>query len=81
MTTAATTPTGFLIRGSLVFDGTSERLIEGKDVLVRDGRIAGFASGITAGDGVVTLDADGRTLMPGLIDAHYHSMLNFWPIS
>ena len=80
--TPAATPSGqFLIRGARVFDGTSERLIEGKDVLVRDGKIAGFASGITAGNGVVTLDADGRTLMPGLIDAHYHSMFNFWPVS
>ena len=81
MTTTATTPNQFLIRGAQVFDGTSQQLIDGKDVLVRDGKIAGFARGITAEDGVVTLDADGRTLMPGLVDAHYHSMFNFWPIS
>lgn len=81
MTTTATTPNQCLIRGAQVFDGTSQQLIDGKDVLVRDGKIAGFARGITAEDGVVTLDADGRTLMPGLIDAHYHSMFNFWPIS
>lgn len=27
------------------------------------------------------IDAKGKVLMPGLIDAHWHSVLNFWPIS
>ncbi|MCA9452308.1 MAG: amidohydrolase family protein, partial [Nitrospira sp.] len=27
------------------------------------------------------IDGSGRTLMPGLTDAHWHSMFNFWPIS
>jgi len=27
------------------------------------------------------LDGKGRTLMPGLIDAHWHTMLSFWPVS
>jgi len=30
---------------------------------------------------VNVLDGKGGTLMPGLTDAHYHSMLNFWPVS
>jgi len=30
---------------------------------------------------VNVIDGKGRTLMPGLIDAHWHSMLNFWPVS
>ncbi|MGE5267723.1 MAG: amidohydrolase family protein [Deltaproteobacteria bacterium] len=30
---------------------------------------------------VTVIDGKGRTLMPGLLDAHYHSMLNFWPVS
>jgi imidazolonepropionase-like amidohydrolase len=30
---------------------------------------------------VSIIDAKGRTLMPGLIDAHWHMMFNFWPIS
>jgi len=30
---------------------------------------------------VDVIDGKGRTLMPGLIDAHWHTMLNFWPIS
>lgn len=30
---------------------------------------------------VKVIDGKGRVLMPGLIDAHWHTMLNFWPIS
>lgn len=30
---------------------------------------------------VKVIDGKGRTLMPGLIDAHWHTMFNFWPIS
>jgi len=30
---------------------------------------------------VNVIDGKGRTLMPGLIDAHWHVMFNFWPIS
>lgn len=30
---------------------------------------------------VNVIDGKGRTLMPGLIDAHWHSMFCFWPIS
>lgn len=74
-------PGGLLFRGARVFDGTSTKLIEGKDVLVRDGKIAAFGEGIAAEAGVATVDVDGRTLMPGLIDAHYHSMFSFWPVS
>ena len=30
---------------------------------------------------VHVIDGKGRTLMPGLIDAHWHTMFNFWPMS
>lgn len=30
---------------------------------------------------VKVIDGKGRTLMPGLIDAHWHTMFNFWPMS
>ena len=40
-------------------------------MLVRDGRIAAVGDEPGNGD-AVTIDLDGRTLMPGLIDAHAH---------
>ena len=30
---------------------------------------------ITPPDGATVIDAGGRTLMPGLIDAHWHTMM------
>ena len=43
-------------------------------VLVEDGRVAriGAAGAIAAPDGARRIDCGGRTLMPGLTDAHVH---------
>ncbi len=57
-----------------LFDGTSRPVRDGASVLVDDGRIARVGDASDAPpEGVVTLDLDGRTLMPGLIDAHAHA--------
>lgn len=59
----------FAIRNVRVFDG--ERTIARTDVLVRDGLIAAVGGHMPAG--VVEIDGSGRTLLPGLIDAHTHA--------
>lgn len=59
-----------LFRNARVFDGT--RVIAQSDVLVRDGRIAAVAPGIGVPEGAQVIDASGKTLLPGLIDAHAH---------
>lgn len=49
---------------------TPEAVLEGRDLLVRDGRIAAL---VDAGDrpaGVAVLDADGGWVLPGFIDVH-----------
>ncbi len=61
----------FLIRNAQVFDGT--RSLGQRDVLVRDGRIAGVERKIEAPAGVAVVDGSGKTLLPALIDAHTHS--------
>lgn len=63
-----------LITNARVFDGTSERLSAPTSVLVQGRLIAGIGVSLAAAPGVVTIDAGGRTLMPGLIDAHWHAM-------
>lgn len=62
---------GFAIRDVRVFDG--ERVLARANVLVRDGRIAAVGSTVAIPDGITVIDGDGRTLLPGLIDAHTHS--------
>ncbi|MFO1082111.1 MAG: amidohydrolase family protein [Reyranellaceae bacterium] len=55
----------------LVLDGVDSTQ-PGHAVLVRDGRIAAVARGPLAVDDATVIDLAGRTLMPGLIDAHAH---------
>jgi imidazolonepropionase-like amidohydrolase len=63
-----------LIKGARIFDGKSPDLIEGQDVLVEQGKITRISKDIKAPDGVITIDAAGLTIIPGLIDAHWHSV-------
>jgi len=72
---------GTLIANVNVFDGQHENLIEKAWVLVEGNRIKQVSTKKIAAAGATVIDGGGRTLMPGLTDAHYHSMLNFWPVS
>jgi imidazolonepropionase-like amidohydrolase len=58
-----------------IFDGTSGKLVEGQGVLI-EGRLikALVGSGETV-DNADIIDCGGRTLMPGMIDAHWHTIL------
>ena len=64
-----------LITGARIFDGVSDTLIEGQDVLIEDGMIAQVAAGIAAPEGATVIDAAGRVMTPGFIDSHAHLML------
>jgi imidazolonepropionase-like amidohydrolase len=63
-----------LISGGTVLDGTGAAPRTAEDVLLRDGRIAALGPAAAAGadEGTERVDATGRTVMPGLIDAHTH---------
>jgi len=61
---------GLLIRNGTAID-PSQGLHEVRDVLIREGRIAGIGKGLKA-DGAEVLDASGMLVMPGLIDLHVH---------
>src|SRR3954465_11659635 len=62
-----------LIRGARIIDGTGAPWFLG-DVQISDGRIISIGPSLRA-DGSDTLDADGRYLAPGFIDAHCHDDL------
>ena len=64
-----------LFRDVRVFDGRSTALSARTDVLVRGNTIAAIGAGAVASSPAATvIDGGGRTLMPGLIDAHVHLM-------
>lgn len=60
-----------LFKGARVFDG--ESVHENTDVLVVDQTIAQVGPGIEAPAGAEVIDGAGKTLLPGLIDAHTHA--------
>lgn len=74
--TAAQTETAeTLFTNVRVFDGKGSSLSAPTNVLVRGNIIAAIGQGAVAGPGATTIDGAGRTLMPGLIDAHWHTTL------
>jgi imidazolonepropionase-like amidohydrolase len=60
-----------LIRGATVFDGAGAELANA-DVLMQDGRISAVGQNLAAPEGVTEIDATGRFVTPGIIDAHSH---------
>ena len=61
----------FAFQNVRVFDG--EGVLPVANVIVRDGRIEAVGAGLALPDGIEVVDGGGRTLLPGLIDAHTHS--------
>jgi heat shock protein HslJ len=66
-----------LFRDVRIFDGKSDGLSGPSNVLIEGNLIATISEeAIETGDAEVTIiEGDGRVLMPGLIDAHWHTML------
>ena len=60
-----------LIKNATVLTVTKGNL-ESSDVLVQNGIITQLGKNLTAPAGVTTIDASGKYLMPGIIDAHSH---------
>ena len=65
-----------LITNANILDSNKGTLAEGMSLLVEGNKIARIAKSIPAPDGATVIDAKGRTLTPGLIDAHVHLMWN-----
>ena len=75
-------PRPIVFTNFLLFDGKSGKVSEGLRLLVEGGRIKSVAAGSPAApEGARTIDCGGRVVMPGLIDAHWHSVFAALPIS
>lgn len=70
-----------LITNANVFDGANQKLIKDADVLVEGHLIKQIAKNIEAPSGAEVIDAGGRTMIPGLIDAHWHTTYAYTPQS
>jgi imidazolonepropionase-like amidohydrolase len=69
---SADAQTSFAIRNARVFDG--QRVFPSATVLVENGKIAGVGPNVPIPTSVPVLDAAGRTVLPGLLDAHTHTI-------
>lgn len=66
-----------LIINANVFDGINRELKEGVNILVENNLIKKISrEDLTEKDEVTVIDAKGKTIIPGLIDCHYHIMLS-----
>ncbi len=68
----------FIHNIGLIVSGDFDRpLLEGDTILVREGRIAaiGAGSALTPKDDTPRIDANGGTVIPGLIDSHFHPVI------
>lgn len=70
-----------LLQEVRIFDGKNNRLSELSYVLIENNLIQQIsATPLTADDSTTVIAAGGRTLMPGLIDAHFHLMMTATPL-
>lgn len=64
-----------LIKNGTILTATRGTL-ENTDILIRDGKIARIGKGLSAGANAQIIDATGKFLTPGIIDAHSHTMMS-----
>jgi imidazolonepropionase-like amidohydrolase len=71
-------PTPLLLTGARVLDPAGDRLLDGRDVLIENGRIAavGPTGTLPVPAGTRKVDLSGLTLIPGLIEMHSHLLLH-----
>jgi imidazolonepropionase-like amidohydrolase len=64
-----------LVRNATVWTNTESGVLAQTDVLVRDGKVAAVGAGLQAPGDALVVDAQGRHLTPGIIDAHSHTAI------
>ena len=65
-----------VLRGGRVLTMDGDSIVENADVVVTDNRIVavGTSGEVEVPEGAEIVDVSGKTVMPGFVDVHYHSM-------
>ena len=74
-TTAGYAQQSILIKNAQVWDGLSDTATPNTSVLIQDNLIVAVGPSLQAPGGAQIIDANGKTLIPGLSDAHVHLAL------
>lgn len=64
-----------LIKNANIFNGEDNKIYNNQDILIEDNRISKISNNIEENSADKIIDATGKTVMPGMIDAHIHIML------
>jgi imidazolonepropionase-like amidohydrolase len=62
--------------GARIVDGTGRAPIENGTIVVTNGRITNVGAGVKAPAGATVVNLAGKTVMPGLVNAHDHVNIN-----
>ncbi|MCA1779471.1 MAG: CIA30 family protein [Xanthomonadaceae bacterium] len=68
---SAPTVERIFITGARVFDG--ETFIDDATLVIAEGQVEALGRNLVVDDGAEAVDVSGKTILPGLIDAHVHS--------
>lgn len=68
-------PEHVLIRNATLWTAGEDGILENADVLIRRGTIERIGEDLRAPSGATEIDAEGRHVTPGLIDAHSHAAI------
>jgi imidazolonepropionase-like amidohydrolase len=68
-------PDAVLVRNATIWTMGPDGILENADLLVRRGKVAAVGRNLAAPANAVVIDATGRHVAPGIIDAHSHSAL------
>jgi imidazolonepropionase-like amidohydrolase len=69
-------PQNILVRNATVWTMGPDGILENADLLVTRGQVAEVGQNLRAPRNTVVIDAEGKHVTPGLIDAHLHSGVN-----
>lgn len=65
-----------LIRNAAAVMTAERGTLQNTDILIRDGKIARIGRNLKASDDARVIDASGKYVTPGIIDAHSHAMID-----
>jgi len=77
---AADSPQQIILNNVHVFDGVNEQRLMNVNVLIEGNLIKRISTDPIAASSAEVIDGGGRTLMPGLIDMHWHSAYSNIPM-
>lgn len=72
---APAAPPAVLLRDATVWTQGPQGTLEGADLLVQGGRVAGVGYDLEAPPGALVIDATGHHVTPGIIDCHSHAFV------